>query len=95
MVEQAGVRARLRAMAGALSHWAEESYQLPYRSTIARAQSDSDDLFMMLVLSESLGVPNPMSYYTLELMPVMYERFHAWHQRMGMDRSPLDHLACC
>jgi len=23
------------------------------------------------------------------------ERFHDWHTRMGMERSPLDHFRCC
>ncbi|HAV06941.1 MAG TPA: DNA helicase, partial [Pseudomonas sp.] len=25
----------------------------------------------------------------------LYERFHDWHRRMGMEHSPLDHIACC
>jgi hypothetical protein len=28
-------------------------------------------------------------------MPVLYEQFHDWHRRMGMEHSPLDHLRCC
>ena len=50
---------------------------------------------MLLVMAESLGVPNPAAFYTLELLPVVYDRFHEWHQRMGMERSPLDHISCC
>ncbi|MCO1337998.1 DNA helicase [Kocuria polaris] len=72
-----------------------EFYYAPYRRTLARAKRDEEDLFMMLVLSESLGVPNPAGYYTLELLPVVYENFHDWHRRMGMDRSPLDSISCC
>ena len=72
-----------------------EYYIAPYRREFARAQRDEDDLFMMLVFSESLGIPNPASYYTMELLPVMYDRFHDWHKRMGMERSPLDHVSCC
>ncbi|PZR51750.1 DNA helicase [Xylanimonas oleitrophica] len=70
-------------------------YQGPYRRTFARAQRDEDDLFLMIVLAESLGVPNPASYYTVELLPVMYERLHDWHTRAGMDRSPLEGMSCC
>jgi len=74
----------------------EEFYTAPYRRTFARARREEEDLFMLLVFAESLGVPNPASYYTLELLPVVYERFHDWHLRMGMDRSPLDHvMKCC
>lgn len=72
-----------------------EFYVAPYRRAFARAQRDEEDLFMLLVFAESLGVPNPASYYTLELLPVLYERFHEWHRRMGMEHSPLDNVQCC
>ncbi|MEZ5517427.1 MAG: cory-CC-star protein [Gammaproteobacteria bacterium] len=72
-----------------------EYYVAPYRRTFARAQRDEEDLFMLLVFAETLGVPNPAAYYTLELLPVVYERFHEWHKRMGMEKSPLDHVHCC
>ena len=84
-------RSRLSQVAVGL----REFYSGPYRRTFARAQRDEEDLFMMLVLSEALGVPNPVSYYTVELLPVVYDRFHDWHRRMGMERSPLEHISCC
>ncbi|MGE3189372.1 MAG: DNA helicase, partial [Vicinamibacterales bacterium] len=31
----------------------------------------------------------------LELQPVLLERFHDWHVRMGMEHSPLDGFRCC
>ncbi|WBL20061.1 MULTISPECIES: cory-CC-star protein [Citricoccus] len=70
-------------------------YAGPYRRTFARARRDEEDLFMMMVFSEALGVPNPATYYTAELMPAMWEQFHDWHRRMGMERSPLDSVSCC
>ncbi len=73
----------------------EEFYQAPHRAAIARARRDEEDLFMLLVFAEVMGVPNPVSYYTLELLPVMYDRFHEWHLRMGMDHSPLEGFRCC
>ena len=73
-----------------------EFYVAPYRRrTFARAQRDEEDLFMLLVFAESLGVPNPAAFYTMELLPVVYERFHEWHKRMGIEKSPLDHVHCC
>ncbi|HJO10743.1 MAG: cory-CC-star protein [Gammaproteobacteria bacterium] len=72
-----------------------EFYVTPYRRSFARAQRDEEDLFMLLIFAESMGIPNPASYYTLELLPVVYDRFHEWHKRMGMERSPLDHVHCC
>ena len=72
-----------------------EFYVSPYRGAVARARRDQDDLFMLLVYSDLMGVPNPASYYTLELQPILMERFHEWHTRMGIEHSPLDGLKCC
>ena len=72
-----------------------EYYNAPYRGVIARARRDQDDLFMLLVFSDLMGIPNPATYYTLELQPILLERFHEWHVRMGMDHSPLDGIRCC
>lgn len=73
----------------------DEMYQAPYRRIERRAQRRKDDLFRLMVLSESLGVPNPAGFYTLELVPFMLEDFHEWHQRMGMEHSPLEGFRCC
>ncbi|QDZ39412.1 DNA helicase [Euhalothece natronophila Z-M001] len=73
----------------------KEFYTAPYRQELAREKRDQDDLFMLLVFSEMMGVPNPVSFYTLELLPLIYEDFHQWHQRMGMDQSPLEQIRCC
>ncbi|WP_248122263.1 cory-CC-star protein [Micrococcus lacusdianchii] len=86
-----GVGERLRALSEGLNAF----YAGPYRATFARARRDEEDLFMMMVFSDALGVPNPATYYTVELLPVVYERFHEWHRRMGMERSPLDTMSCC
>ncbi|TVP47169.1 MAG: DNA helicase [Gemmatimonadales bacterium] len=86
-----GGRGRLRRVLDLL----QEFYDAPHRGALARAKQEEDDLFMLLVFSEMMGVPNPASYHTLELLPLLYEEFHAWHLRMGMERSPLDHIRCC
>ena len=85
----------LRRALGRVAHLASEFYHAPYRGAVARAKRDEDDLFMLLVFSEMMGVPNPVSYYTLELQPLLLERFHEWHVRMGMEHSPLDEFRCC
>jgi len=84
-----------KSLLSRISDGLREYYIAPYRREFARAQRDEDDLFMMLVFSESLGIPNPATFYTMELLPVVYDRFHDWHRRMGMERSPLDHVSCC
>ena len=77
------------------AYLASEAYNAPYRGAVARARRDQDDLFMLLNFSEMMGVANPATYYTLELQPILLERFHEWHTRMGMEHSPLDDFRCC
>lgn len=80
---------------GKIRNLVGEFYEARYRGAIARAKRAEDDLFMLLVFAEAMGVPNPASYYTLELLPILYDRFHEWHKRMGMETSPLEHFRCC
>ena len=87
----ADVKKRLRD----LEYLASEAYNAPYRGMAARAKREQDDLFMLMVFSEMMGVPNPATYYTLELQPILLDRFHEWHTRMGMEHSPLDEFRCC
>ncbi|MCH1919380.1 DNA helicase [Shewanella sp. A3A] len=86
---------KIRRLFRDASQFAEEAYNAPFRAAVARARREQDDLFMLLVFSEMMGVPNPASYYTLELQPIMLEKFHDWHKRMGMPHSPLDQFKCC
>ena len=83
---------------GRLAELAEvlrEFYNAPFRGAVARAKREEDDLFMLLVFSEMVGIPNPASYFTMELQPLLYEDFHEWHKRMGMEHSPLEGFHCC
>lgn len=72
-----------------------EYYYARYRGTMARTARDENDFFMLVVLGEALGIPNPMAYETAELWPYLREDLHEWHTRMGMERSPFDHIGCC
>ncbi|WP_017754758.1 cory-CC-star protein [Calidifontibacillus oryziterrae] len=75
----------------------DEILTVQHRAEIARELRDEDDLFMLLCFSELLGIPNPAFYYTLELYPHIIEKFHDWHLRMGMEKSPLEGagIRCC
>lgn len=73
----------------------DEFYRVKHRGALARERRQEDDVFMLLAFSEMMGIENPASYYTLELMPLMYDRFHEWHLRMGMEHSPLENFRCC
>ena len=78
-----------------LVRYYDEVLSMPHRQEIARELRDQDDLFLLMLYSEMIGIPNPVYYYTLELYPYMIEEFHDWHLRMGMDKSPLTGIRCC
>ena len=85
----------LRKRFARLSALVHEFYEGRHRGALARERRQEDDLFMLLVFAESMGIENPASYYTLELLPLVYDRFHEWHLRMGMEHSPLEGFRCC
>ncbi|PKR79356.1 hypothetical protein CEY16_01065 [Halalkalibacillus sediminis] len=78
-----------------LMEYYDEVLSLPHRTEVARELRDEEDLFMLLIYSDMLGIPNPAFYYTLELYPHIIEKFHDWHLRMGMEKSPLEGIRCC
>ena len=81
---------RLRSGWRAFNDFYDELFYAPWRSAVARERREQEDLFLLLCFSDLLGIPNPVNYYTLELLPVMLERFHEWHLRQGMEKSPLE-----
>ncbi|MBP2077957.1 cory-CC-star protein [Oceanobacillus polygoni] len=73
----------------------EAVISMPHRQEIARELRNEDDMFLLLLYSEMLGIPNPVYYFTLELYPYMMENYHEWHLRMGMEKSPMTGMRCC
>ncbi|HUH11539.1 MAG TPA: cory-CC-star protein [Longimicrobiales bacterium] len=73
----------------------EGIFLAPYRSALLREERRQNDLFLLLVLPELLGVPNPVAFYTLELYPEVIGQYHQWHQRMGLERAPEGGFRCC
>lgn len=95
MTKKAPISKKPKTLLQKIESGLHDYYVTPYRRSFARAQREEEDLFMLLVFAESMGVPNPAAFYTLELLPVVYDQFHDWHVRMGMEKSPLDHISCC
>lgn len=50
-----------------------------------REAQDQQDTLRALLLTETLGVDNPVAYETLDLIPYMITDLHKWHQRMGRE----------
>lgn len=81
---------RLRQWWQAFNSCYDQLFLARYSRLAARQRRDEEDLFILLCFSDILGVPNPMNYYTLEILPSMLERFHEWHLRQGLERSPIE-----
>jgi hypothetical protein len=73
----------------------DKSLVSSYQRELKRDYQRQEDLFFLLCCSELLGIPNPASYYMLELYPYMFRDFHEWHLRQGMKKSPLSSIRCC
>ncbi len=43
---------------------------------------DQYDNLMLLLFSDFLGIPNPISYYMLELLPYMADELVPWERRI-------------
>lgn len=73
----------------------EGVYVAPYRAAIHRHYVRQRDLLFVLGFSDLLGVPSPLHFYTLELVPEVLESFHEWHRRMGLEEPPEGGFRCC
>ncbi|ADY73661.1 hypothetical protein Dester_1023 [Desulfurobacterium thermolithotrophum DSM 11699] len=51
-----------------------------------KARNINDNL-LTVVLSERLGIPNPMYYYTIEILPYIAKDLKGWNRRMAEKKS--------
>lgn len=85
----------LRAAARAIRELYEGIFIAPYRAALARERMRHQDLFLLLTLSDCLGIPNPVGFYVLELYPQLIGEYHDWHRRMGLEHAPEGGFRCC
>jgi hypothetical protein len=56
---------------------------------IEAAAGMAQDNFMIVIFSDFLGIPNPLSYYTVELLPYFGNELPGWEMRMSDKKSVL------
>lgn len=49
---------------------------------IRKEAFDMNDNMMLLLYGDLLGIPNPISYYSLELLPYLAEELEPWQRRI-------------
>lgn len=72
----------------------QEFFVSKWRAGLQKEATNQQDALMAMLFLEALGVPNPTSYYALELYPEFIEDFHRWHQRMGIQQFPEPGFCC-
>ena len=53
----------------------------------------SDDYFLTLIFSQYLGIPNPMYYYMVELLPFVSSDLIGWQRRMANKKTLIASIA--
>ncbi|MFQ5868164.1 MAG: hypothetical protein ACE5IT_09285 [bacterium] len=65
----------------------EDHFKMSATSIIRKEAFDTNDNFIILLFGDLLGIPNPVSYYTLELLPYLAEELEGWERRMQNRKS--------
>jgi len=60
----------------------------PAFEKIEQQAEDMEDVFLFACFADAFGIPSPVSYYTVELLPYLTEEFEQWERRMW-DRETL------
>ena len=80
---------RLRAW---LAEWCHGLYhsmiEAPAMENVEMAAEDAEDAFLFACFADAFGIPSPVSYYTVELLPYLAEAFEQFERRMW-DRESL------
>jgi hypothetical protein len=60
------------------------AFGMEYRATasIRKEAMDAMDNYMLLCFADLLGLPNPVSYYTLEMLPYLADDLATWERRI-------------
>jgi len=56
----------------------------------ARIRADLENLFVFMIIGDTLGIPVMPPYYALRLLPYLQDVAPSWRRRMLRERHPLD-----
>ena len=57
----------------------------------ARLRGDLENLFLFMIVGETIGVPILPPYYALRLVPYVVEVLPYWKRRVLRERHPFEH----
>jgi len=83
---------RIAAFRRWVNQWAHGLYhgmiEHPAYEKIEKEAEDVEDVFLFACFADAFGIPSPVSYYTVELLPYLTDEFEQWERRMW-DRESL------
>lgn len=84
--ETEGFWARLKRSGRTLREWAWwfviGTFMEKRVAAVRKEAWDMNDNVMLLLFGDYLGLPNPISYYSLELLPYLAEEMIPWQRRI-------------
>jgi hypothetical protein len=87
-----GLARRIAAFREWVHEWLHGLYhgmvEGPAFEKIQKEAEDIEDVFLFACFADAFGIPSPVSYYTVELLPYLAEEFESWERRMW-DRGSL------
>jgi hypothetical protein len=57
----------------------------------ARLRGDLENVFVFMIVGDTIGVPILPPYYALRLVPYVLEVMPRWRRRVLRERHPLEH----
>jgi hypothetical protein len=81
---------RLAALAHTLREVFYGATGFEFERQAARLRGDLENLFVFMVLGETIGVPVLPPYYALRLVPYLVDVLPMWQRRVLRERHPLD-----
>lgn len=92
MASSTSLEERLERVGRWLEEWLHGLYHGGFEhiafEKIEKEAEDVEDVFFFACFADAFGVPSPVSYYTVELLPYLAEDFEQWERRMW-DRGTL------
>jgi hypothetical protein len=81
---------KLRAILRTLREIAYGATGYEFERQAARIRGDLENLFLFMILGETLGVPVLPPYYALRLVPYVVQVLPMWQRRVLRERHPLE-----
>jgi hypothetical protein len=82
---------RLAAIAKTLREFFYGATGYEFERQAARLRGDLENLFMFMIVGDTIGVPILPPYYALRLVPYVIETLPYWKRRVLRERHPLEH----